>query len=208
MDRILLRVLAHDPISQAGVVSQLRPRPEVRVATPAEENDASIVVVVTDSINDEALALLRACVRGPSGVRLVLVVGQLDDDGLVRAVEAGVIGVVRRAEATADRLVAVVQAAAAGDGSLPPDLLGRLLGQVGRLQRQVLDPRGITFSGLASREVEVLRLVADGFDTAQIAGRLSYSERTVKNVLHDVTNRLQLRNRSHAVAYAVREGLI
>lgn len=208
MDRILLRVLAHDPISQAGVVSQLRPRPEVRVATPAEEDDASIVVVVTDAINDETLALLRSCVRAPSAVRLVLVVGQLDDDGLVRAVEAGVIGVVRRAEATADRLIAVVQAAAAGDGSLPPDLLGRLLGQVGRLQRQVLDPRGITFSGLASREVEVLKLVADGFDTAQIAGRLSYSERTVKNVLHDVTNRLQLRNRSHAVAYAVREGLI
>jgi len=54
----------------------------------------------------------------------------------------------------------------------------------------------------------VLRLVAEGWDTAQIATKLSYSERTVKNVLHDVTTRLQLRNRSHAVAYAMREGLI
>ena len=61
---------------------------------------------------------------------------------------------------------------------------------------------------LADREVEVLRLVADGFDTAEIATRLSYSQRTVKTVLHDVTTRLQLRNRSHAVAYALREGLI
>jgi DNA-binding CsgD family transcriptional regulator len=50
--------------------------------------------------------------------------------------------------------------------------------------------------------------VANGHDTAEIAGRLSYSQRTVKNILHDVTTRLQLRNRSHAVAYAVREGLI
>ena len=91
---------------------------------------------------------------------------------------------------------------------MPPDLLGRLLDQVGRLQRTVLDPRGITFTGLASREIEVLKLVAEGWDTAQIATRLSYSERTVKNVLHDVTTRLQLRNRSHAVAYAMREGLI
>ena len=51
-------------------------------------------------------------------------------------------------------------------------------------------------------------LVADGFDTAQIAAKLSYSQRTVKNVLHDVTSRLHLNNRSHAVAYALRQGLI
>jgi DNA-binding NarL/FixJ family response regulator len=54
----------------------------------------------------------------------------------------------------------------------------------------------------------VLRLVAEGHDTSEIADQLCYSERTVKNVLHDITTRLQLRNRTHAVAYAVREGLI
>ena len=54
----------------------------------------------------------------------------------------------------------------------------------------------------------MLRLVADGHDTAEIATELSYSQRTVKNILHDLTTRLQLKNRSHAVAYAVREGLI
>jgi DNA-binding NarL/FixJ family response regulator len=104
--------------------------------------------------------------------------------------------------------VAAVQAAAAGDGTVPPDLLGRLLAQVGRLQREVLAPRGLAFSGLTDRETNVLRLVADGYDTAEIAGRLAWSERTVKNVIHDITTRLQLRNRSHAVAYAVRAGLI
>jgi DNA-binding NarL/FixJ family response regulator len=61
---------------------------------------------------------------------------------------------------------------------------------------------------LNPREVRVLRLVADGRPTYDIARELSYSERTVKNILHDVTNRLQLRNRAHAVAYALREGLI
>ncbi|BCJ56870.1 hypothetical protein Jiend_02920 [Micromonospora endophytica] len=114
----------------------------------------------------------------------------------------------RRSEASADRLVAVIQAADAGEGAVPPDLLGRLLQQVGALQREVLGPRGLTFAGLAEREVEVLRLVADGFDTAEIATKLSYSQRTIKNILHDVTNRLHLRNRCHAVAYALRNGLI
>jgi DNA-binding NarL/FixJ family response regulator len=91
---------------------------------------------------------------------------------------------------------------------VPSDLLARLLDQVGRLQRQVLAPRGLVFAGLNERETAVLRLVADGRDTAEIADELAYSERTVKNVLHDVTTRLQLRNRSHAVAYELREGLI
>ena len=114
----------------------------------------------------------------------------------------------RRAEAGPERLAAACQAAAAGDGTLPPDLLGRLLDGVGRLQRQVLTPRGLTFSGLTDREVSVLRLVADGYDTNEIASTLAYSERTIKNTIHDVTTRLNLRNRTHAVAYALREGLI
>jgi DNA-binding CsgD family transcriptional regulator len=72
----------------------------------------------------------------------------------------------------------------------------------------VLSPRGLTLTGLTPRETEVLRLVAEGHDTAEIAETMCYSERTVKNILHDLTTRLQLRNRSHAVAYAMREGLI
>jgi DNA-binding NarL/FixJ family response regulator len=111
-------------------------------------------------------------------------------------------------DATPDTLVRTIVRVAAGDGEVPADLLGRLLDQLGRLQRQVLSPRGMTFAGLTPREREVLRLVADGHDTAEIASRMCYSERTVKNVLHDLTTRLQLRNRTHAVAYAVREGLI
>jgi DNA-binding NarL/FixJ family response regulator len=76
------------------------------------------------------------------------------------------------------------------------------------VQRQFLAPRGMSFTGLSAREADILRLVADGLDTNEIATSLSYSERTVKNVLHDVTSRLQLRNRSHAVAYALRQGMI
>jgi DNA-binding CsgD family transcriptional regulator len=90
----------------------------------------------------------------------------------------------------------------------PSDLLGRLLNQIGSLQRDLLTPRGLTFTGLTKRELEVLRLVAAGYNTNEIARRLAFSERTVKNAIHDVTTRLQLRNRSHAVAYAVRQGLI
>lgn len=207
MEPITVHVHAWDPISAAGVVSELRPRPEVRVVGSQDADRAAVVVVVADSVDDEALKRLR-CVQRQGTARSVLVAGRLEEGDLVKIVETGVVGIVRRCEATPDRLVSVITAAASGEGSVPPDLLGRLLEQVGRLQRHVLGPRGIMFTGLAPREVDVLRLLADGLDTAEIARRLAYSERTVKNVVHDVTTRLQLRNRSHAVAYALREGLI
>ena len=206
MERVPVYVHADDPISRAGVASQLRPRPEVRVLETAEADQARVALVVSDRVADTTLAALRSLQRG--GARLVLVVAEVDDGDLVAAVEAGVAGLVRRHEATPERLVTVIRSASVGEGSVPPDLLGRLLDQVGRLQRQVLWPRGLTFAGLADREIEVLKLVADGFDTAEIAAKLSYSQRTVKNVLHDITSRLHLRNRSHAVAYALRHGLI
>ena len=63
-------------------------------------------------------------------------------------------------------------------------------------------------TGLTEREIDVLRLVAEGFDTEEISQKLSYSQRTIKTVIHDVTTRLCLRNRTHAVAWALREGLI
>lgn len=72
----------------------------------------------------------------------------------------------------------------------------------------MLGPRGLTASGLETREVDVLRLIAEGLDTAEIADRMKYSERTVKNILYAMMTRLNLRNRSHAVAYAMRSGII
>ncbi len=68
--------------------------------------------------------------------------------------------------------------------------------------------RRVRAAGLSGRERDVLALLADGYATREIAERLCYSERTIKNVLHYVTSRLQLRNRTQAVAYAVRRGWI
>ena len=216
--RIPVWVKAFDPLSQFGLVHTLKQRPEIALIgdadlaalqeCPTDQGTAPRVALgAVDSLDACAVQVLRAATqRGCQ--RTVLIGSTIDDDALMTAVELGVSGVLRRTEATADRIVHLLQAAAAGDGSLPPDLLGRLLGQVSRMQRHVPAPRGLSHTGLSDRETQVLRLVADGKDTQEIARELSYSERTVKNVLHDVTSRLQLKNRSHAVAYALREGLI
>jgi DNA-binding NarL/FixJ family response regulator len=220
-DRILVTVHAGDPLSHAGMTAQLRACREIEVldgvlagavaggvgggVEGAVAGDVALVVV--DEVDAAAVQTVKA-LRQDGSAKIVVIATRLDDQGLLGAVEAGACALLRRADALPDRLVATIRRASAGDGSVPPDLLGRLLEQLGRLQREVLSPRGVTFSGLSEREVEVLRLVADGLDTTEVAGRLCYSERTVKNVLHDVTTRLRLRNRTHAVAYALRHGLI
>jgi DNA-binding NarL/FixJ family response regulator len=206
-DRITVYVYAHDPLSQAGIAAQLRSRPELQVVDESGVDRALAAVVVADEVDAETARVIKALQRN-TAPRVVLVVTRLDDTGMLAALEAGVCGLLRRSEAMPERIASAIERAVEGDGTLPPDLLGRLLTQVGALQRQVLSPRGLTLSGLSEREVEVLKLVADGLDTAEVAGKLCYSERTVKNVIHDITSRLRLRNRTHAVAYALRQGLI
>jgi DNA-binding NarL/FixJ family response regulator len=204
--RIAVHVSAPDPLSRAGTISQLRAATDVVVVDEVDGDDG-VALVVADEVDGETARTIRA-LRHRGVERIVLLVGRLDDKGLLSAVEAGVGGVIRRNEATPHNLASAIRSVATGEGRLPPDLLGRLLDQVGHLQRQVLAPRGLTFSGLTEREVSVLRLLAEGLDTAEVGRQLYYSERTVKNIVHDLTSRLELRNRTHAVAYALRQGLI
>ncbi|MEU9590246.1 LuxR C-terminal-related transcriptional regulator [Streptomyces sp. NPDC048219] len=203
--RVPVAVSAPDPISREGAVSQLRRHPEVDLRE--ESGPGTVALLIEDALDEAALTRLRRIVRS-EGARAVLVVGSIRETELLDVVECGVGAIVWRHEATAHRLVQAVLAASRGDGDLPADLIGRLVHQVGTLHRGAAGRPGAPSLGLAPREVDVLRLVADGLDTGEIAGKLSYSERTVKNVMHGLTTRLHLRNRAHAVAYALREGYI
>jgi DNA-binding NarL/FixJ family response regulator len=207
LTRLSVLLSASDPISKAGVTAALRSCHEVVLVGEHDAGSECVVLTIADRLDDELTRQLRA--REAHGqTRFVLVTTELADRDLLVAVELGVRAVARRSEATPEALVRLIRTAATGEAALPPDLLGRLLTQVSRLQRQVLTPRGLNMAGLSEREALVLKLVADGWDTAEIALHLSYSQRTVKTILHDVVNRFQLRNRTHAVAYALRQGLI
>jgi len=206
--RTTVAVLACDPVTGAGVSSQLRYRPELEVV-PTGAGTADVVVVVADEVDDERVQTIRAATR--RGSRTVLVASNLTGSALLAAVDAGATAVLRRVDATIEGLGNAVRGAARGDGVMPPDLLGKLMTRVGNVgvpRHDEPSPASHTFGGLTQRELKVLRLLADGCTTGEIARELCYSERTIKNAIQALTARLQLRNRSHAVAYAVRQGLI
>ncbi|KJK55551.1 LuxR family transcriptional regulator [Saccharothrix sp. ST-888] len=207
--RVPVAIHASDPISRAGAMSHLRQYPEIALVDNPQQDGVEVALLIADTVDEAVLLSLRRLVR-TEHVRVVLVMDRIRESELLDVVACGVTTILWRREATGARLLQAILAAERGDGDLPPDLLGKLIGHMGRLQSGEPGPQGTASVslGMVPREVDVLRLVAEGMDTGEIAVKLAYSERTVKNVLHTVTTRLQLRNRAHAVAYALREGYI
>ncbi len=143
-----------------------------------------------------------AATRDPgAATRLVATVSERGEALVYSAVEAGVAAVLLRSELGPAVLVATLRAVACGHASVPSALLPRLLERAASGSAQG--------SGrLTEREREILRLLAEGEDTQEIAGRLCFSERTVKNLVHDLLVKMNCRNRTHAVATATRHGVI
>jgi DNA-binding NarL/FixJ family response regulator len=173
-------------------------------ATPAL---AEADVVVVDPDVEGGYEFIRD-VRERTGAQVVVCSATRDEQEVLRAVQAGAVGFLCKDTLSTETLAAGVRAAETGAGVMPPELLGALLQNLSRVSREVLEPRGLSLSWLTAREKQVLRLVADGHPTREVAKRLCYSERTIKNVIHDAQTKLNARSRSHAVAAAVRAGLI
>jgi DNA-binding NarL/FixJ family response regulator len=158
-------------------------------------------IVIVDASTPNALAFIRD-VRAAGKARLIVSASSWQQKDILATMEAGAVCVLRKDTLTPESLEASVRATLQGAGVLPSDLLSGLLVAVRAGDAQ---PRS---SQLTNREEQVLRLIADGHATREVAEELCYSERTVKNVLHDVVTKLGARTRSHAVAHAVRAGLI
>jgi DNA-binding NarL/FixJ family response regulator len=148
---------------------------------------------------------LQRAVKATRGTSVLLVGLARDarEDTLYDAVESGLAGYLVRSELTPEVLTSSLTAVAKGAGTLPPRLLARLFDGLAKGSK-----RGVAAGQLANRELQVLSLLADGDDTREIAGQLCYSERTVKNIVHDTLVKMNCRTRAQAVAIATRQGFI
>jgi DNA-binding NarL/FixJ family response regulator len=204
---VTVKVCEPDPITRFGLVTHIRQDPGMALVPPVREERADVIVATVDNANEQSLDALRPLAT-PAAKRFLVIVGGGWSADLHTAVDLGVRGVLFRRDFNWTKFRDSVRAISAGQGAFPTDLQGKLLDQVDRTVKEVLAPRGLTASGLTTREIDILRLVAEGDSLEDIAGKLQYSERTVKNVLYGLMKRLNLRNRAHAVSYAIRSGVI
>jgi DNA-binding NarL/FixJ family response regulator len=207
---VSIAVLAGDPITGEGVVAHLRERAQVRVLGAERQHEAEVVLIVVDRITESTLKLMERVARQSAieDARFVLVGDGVREQHVVRAVTCGMVSVIPRSEADFDRIRRAILDVREGRLEMPGVALGWLVGQLRAVHQEVLEPNGLTAGGLETREVDVLALLAEGLSTFEIAQRLSYSERTVKNIIHGMLTRLNLKNRTHAVAFAVRTGAL
>lgn len=207
MERLTIAVCSTDLLMLPGIADLLGEEPGMTVVPAERVPEADIALVVADEYDDTTRDLLARIVRS-SRARVVLMIDQIDNASLPELVGHRVRQIMARH--AVDDLIAVIDAAMVATEP-PPDPTAHLLAQLAPVTMNHLGPRMDTPAaptGFVPRERELVRLLAEGYDTAEIARSLSYSERTVKNIVHGMLNRLRLRNRAHAVAFAMRAGVL
>ncbi len=221
---------AHPSIEIVGPADLDRARVALVIADAVDETAARVVraiqrdgiprVVLVASRFDEAgvVAAVAAGVTSflrrseATSARLADVLRQADQagcqlpEGLLKKAAASAAGW----GGTATGPPGAGDGSAAGPPAVPPPGVGTASALAAFGLAPTVERPGSTMTTvrLSSREAEVLRLVADGLDTSDIAEQLAYSESTIKGVLAKLMARLEARNRCHAVAIVVREGLI
>lgn len=209
-------VVAADAVSGEGTVAYLRNRPEIQVVERGRVARADVVLMVADAMTDDVFATMDKLAEeaaesdeaGGDGLRFVVVADGIREQHVMLAARRGLVSLLSRKEVDLDQVVRAMIDLRSGRLQLPQDAVGWLTGRLRAIERDVLGPRGLTVSGLEQREADVLGMLANGLDTLEIARRLNFSERTVKNTIYAVIARHKLANRAHAIAFAIRSGAI
>jgi DNA-binding NarL/FixJ family response regulator len=191
-------------LSMAPGVEAVDHAPSIALAWESEAL-AEADVVVLDSDLGGAMAFVQE-VAVQTGARVLLCMHETSTADVLDAIGSGVGGTLSREQLTPDTLLAAVSAVAAGIFAFDSSALRTLSSSVTPIRQR--DRAAAPSGGFAPREQMVLSLVAAGLSNREIAERLSYSERTIKTILHDIVIRLGVKSRSQAVAMAVRERII
>ena len=182
-------------INVVGVVSSCREAERL-----AEDERPDLIVAGADLPGGGGLHLATALGSSTGGPAVVLLASEEDDDLLLRCLDAGALGVVVR-ERAFDDLVHAIIAAPFREPLVPAARLARLL--VRHRAR-----RAPTATELTARELDVLRLLAQGLPNELIASKLVVSRNTVRNHVQRILAKLRVHSRLEAVTVAVREGIV
>ena len=147
------------------------------------------------------LATIAAIKKENLKVRILVLTSFADDDKVFPAIKTGALGYLLK-DSSPQQLLQAIRDVSRGESSLHPTIARKLIREIS--QPQDLPPAD---QPLTAREVEVLRLLAKGLTNQEIAQHLVVSERTVRNHVSSILQKLHLANRTQAALYALREGL-
>ncbi|MEZ5406812.1 MAG: response regulator transcription factor [Acidimicrobiales bacterium] len=160
-----------------------------------------VLMDVTMPELDGVEATRQLKVRQPE-VKVVVLTMHADHDILTQAIRAGANGYLVK-DCSTDEIAQAIDAVALGETALSPGLAASMLAEVRRQGANPVPERLIT-----TREEEVLQLIADGCSTPEVAEQLFISQKTVKNHLASIYQKLDARDRTQAVLQAVRMGIV
>lgn len=210
MASIRVLVAEDHPLYRNGLTEAIRMRPEFTLIGEAADGrtaleqistlEPDVAVLDVKMPGLDGLQVLRAVVRDGLATRVLLLSAFSDGELVHHALTHGAIGFLSK-QSTAAAIGEAVAIAARGEVALGPEMQSALAGEL-RLRADTEGPR------LTDREAEILRLLADGLSSSDIADQLIVSVPTVKTHLRNLYDKLEVSDRAAAVARGMRGGLI
>jgi DNA-binding NarL/FixJ family response regulator len=159
-----------------------------------------IILMDISMAGGDGISACRAIMEADARQRIVMLTMHVETDLIRKSLKAGAIGYLTK-DATFDEVLKALHMACDGDVIISPEFAHALLDET-------VDMRPHQVPILSEREMEVLQLLADGQSTPEIAGSMFISQKTVKNHLASIYEKIDARDRTHAVIRAVKMGII
>lgn len=167
----------------------------------AKELNPDIILMDLLMPKMDGTTAIREIKAWQSNIRIIALTSFVTEEKVFPAIKAGAIGYLLK-DSEPEELIAAIRKVYRGEPSLHPTVAKMVLEELGQPVKQPLTPDPLT-----EREVDVVRLVAQGFSNRQIADQLVIGEATVRTHVGNILNKLHLANRVQATLYALREGL-
>jgi len=208
----VLLVDDHEVVRQ-GVRTFLEAHSEFMVVGEAESGRAAVAlaeehvpdVVLMDLIMPEmdGVEATRQVKTISPRTQIVVLTSYHEDEHIFPALQAGAISYILK-DVKMEQLADTIQRAAHGEVTLHPQVAARIIQELHGTKRDEINP----FTELTDREMEVLKLIANGLSNSEIAGQLVISEHTVKGHVSNILSKLHLADRTQAAVYAWQKGVV
>lgn len=215
MEEITVLLTDDHAIVRQGVRAFLETQPDLKVVGEAGSGEEAIRLCEQLAPDIVLMDLLMPGMGGVEATRrvkaisprtqVIVLTSYHEDEHVLPAIRAGALSYLLK-DAAAGEIATAIRKAALGEVTLSPAIAAQMMKAVTG-ERKPAEPSGPE-SPLTTRELEVIRLIADGLSNTEIAERLFLSEKTVKSHVSNILAKLHVTDRTQAAVYAWREGLM